>query len=340
MTRAIFLFPLLLTACPADKDSADTAGGTGNPDGTCEIEVDETIPADGAVDAYYRGWIEFHLDDPDPTATIETDIPGTQDTNEDGDVIYWIPSEPLAPSTAYTATLHYCGGDPEISFTTSSLGTAVAPEDLLERTYALDLQGARIVEPDGIGSVLTSQLTQQILVGVQTADATSIQMIGAIGAEGSDPPVQGYCDPTIPFPAADFDGNPFFSIGPEDTTLSVAGYDIEIGQLEITGTFAPDGSYFGGGTLSGTIDTRPLAPLLDESGDPNAICELAINFGAECQACPSDNEPYCLTLVADQIDAEEVAGLTLKEVAGNECTDCASWTQDTVPPVEEQVCPE
>lgn len=342
MNRLLFLSALVLMGCPGgdDKDT-DTAGDLDSGStADCEIEVEETVPATGAVDAYYRGTIEFRLDDPDPTAEIETDIPGVQSTNEAGDVVYWTPSEPLAPNTAYTATLHYCGGDAEISFTTSALGSEISdPQSLVGKTYVLDLQGARIVQPDGIGSVLTSYLTQDILVGVDAVTDTKIQMIGAIGAEDASPPRQDFCDPTIPFPEADFDESPFFVIGPEDTTLSVAGYAITIGQLEISGTFAADGSYFGGGTLSGTIDTRPLDGLVSDTGEPGAVCALATNFGAECEPCPADGEAYCLNLVADQIVAEEVSATTLQVVAGNDCTGCETWTQDTVPAPEEQVCP-
>ena len=114
----------------------------------------------------------------------------------------------------------------------------------------------------------------------------------------------------------------------------MAGYNIEIADLEITGTMAADGSYFGGGTLAGSIDTRPLAPLLDDSGDPNAICALAINFGAACEACPADGEPYCLTLVADQIIAEGIEG-SLTPVLGSNCAGC-----DLGPPAEDAVCEE
>lgn len=342
MNRLLFLSALVLMGCPGgdEKDSGDTAGDLDTSADGCEIEVEETVPAPDAVDAYYRGTIEFRLDDPDPTAEIETDIPGVQSTNEAGDVIYWTPSEPLAPSTSYSATLHYCGGDAEINFTTSALGTELTDaQTLVGRTYVLDLQNARIVEPDGIGSVLTSYLTQDILVGVETVSDTKIQMVGAIGAEDASPPRQEFCDPTIPFPEADFDESPFFVIGPEDTTLSVAGYSITIGELEISGTFAADASYFGGGTLSGTIDTRPLDGLVSDTGEPGAVCALATNFGAECEPCPNDGEAYCLTLVADQIVAEEISGTTLQQVEGNNCTGCETWTQDTVPAPEEQVCP-
>lgn len=337
MIRLTLFLPLLaLTACPATTDKVGDTGDTGPDDGGCDVTIDLTVPSQGAVDADYRSAIEFHLSDADPTATVTSAIAGTTEVSEDGETIYYIPSAPLSPSTPYTVTLEYCGGSAELSFTTSSLGTTIAdPTTLESRVYALDLANARIVEPAGIGAVLSGYLTQDILIGVTTVTDTEILMMGAIGVEGASPPEQDYCTSTIDFPTADFSEQPFFGIGPEDTTLSVAGYDIEIGELEITGTFASDGTYFGGGTLSGTIDTRPLAPLLDESGEPGAICELAVSFGAVCEACPADGEPYCLTLVADQIIAEETGGESLVEILEGDCTDCENG-----PPAEDAVCGE
>ena len=325
MSRSLLFLPLLLTACPPAEDKV---GETDDAPDVCDIIIEESLPTVDQIDAYYRGNIEFRLSDPDPTATIVTNIPGSQLPSVDNETFIWEISAPLSPSTAYTATLDYCRGSAVINFGTSALGTAVEDSTLLGRTYTLDLANARIVEPAGIGSVLTSYLTQDILVGVDSIADGEVQMIGAIGAEDAEPPRQDFCDPTIPFPAADWSASPYFQIGPQTTTLSVAGYDIEIGDLEITGTFASDGSYFGGGTLAGTIDTRPLAPLLDDSGDEGAICDLAINFGATCTAC-SDDKPFCLTLVADQIIALEVANTTLIEVGGNNCMGCESATAET-----------
>ncbi len=346
MTRLSLLSLFALTACSGGDDTTDTADTDTNSE-ACDVEIDETIPASGAFDAYYRGNIEFILSDPDPTATIVTDIPGTLSVLDDGERIVWQLSAPLAPSTSYTATLKYCGGEAPLSFTTSALGTPIEDGvELVGKSFAIDLSTARIVEPAGIGDVLGSYLTQSIIVGVTDVSDTQIQMVGALGKEGSNPPAQDFCDPTIPFPAADFSQAPFFSIGPEDTELRVAGFDITIGQLVIEGTLSPDASSFEGGVLSGTIDTRPLAPLLDDSGNEGAICDLAVNFGASCEACPADGEPFCLTLVADQLVGEGLSSPVVP-MMGNDCTtagdtdttlDCESWTASNVPDASEMEC--
>lgn len=332
MYRLSLLTALLLPlgACSGDEKSDDTgsADDSGNPDG-CTVTIKSTIPSADSVTAYYRGNVEFELSAPDGTAQIVTDIPGSQTLSSDGLRVIWTISSPLDPQAGYSATLNYCGGSATINFTTSELGNPVGdPGGLVGSTFLVDLGSARIVEPPGIGKVLSAYLTTDILIGVSSVTDTEIKMMGALAVEGSSPAMQDYCDPSIDFPTADFIDSCYFSVGPEDTIFAVSGYEIVVESLVLNGTIAPDGSYFDGGVLSGTIDTRPLAALLGDPKDVGAICELAINFGAACEACPSDGEQFCLSLVADQIYAEAVSGLSLVAVAGDDCAGCESGPPD------------
>jgi hypothetical protein len=118
--------------------------------------------------------------------------------------------------------------------------------------------------------------------------------------------------------------------------LSVAGFTVTIEDLEISGAFSPDGSFIAGATLAGVIDTRPLVPLLnaDDICDPgaprccdtdvdpdcdsaddtatccdeDAICDLAGQIGVACQACDGGTGDFCLTLLVDSLQAEQVTG--------------------------------
>lgn len=315
MIRSTLVLALALTACDGGKD---TDSGV---DGACDVTV-TSFPASGAVDAYYRGNVEFRLTGADATATIETAIPGTQAVSADGLTVYWVLSEPLTPGQSYSAILHYCGGDAEISFTTSTLGTPLTDDSVLQgKTYLLDLQNARVTEPPGIGPLIAGELAGvNIFVGVTDVTAPNITMIGALGREDVDN-VQEYCDPSIDFPVADFSETPHFEIGGEgSTTISVADITVEIQNLRIAGDFSADASYFGGGVLEGTIDTRPLDSLLDDSGEAGAICNTAASLGVTCVPC-SDNEPYCLSLKVDSITATE-APLELVEIKGSDCAGC------------------
>ncbi|MDP6932735.1 MAG: hypothetical protein QGG40_07450, partial [Myxococcota bacterium] len=83
------------------------------------------------------------------------------------ETVYFTPDAALSPSTGYTVEIHYCNGMPSIGFTTSSLGTSVDDiSALVGSTYELDLGSARFVEPEGVGTILSTQIEQSLLLGV------------------------------------------------------------------------------------------------------------------------------------------------------------------------------
>lgn len=312
MIRTALPLSMLLLAfgCNGDEKADDSATTS-----KCETTV-TTYPSSGATDHYYMDPIEFYLSEPDASATV-SGIDGSTSVSEDGKTITFTPTS-LAPATSYTVTLDYCAGTVELSFTTSALGTEVSdPNSLVGNTYNVNLADANIVSPAGVGSILGSVLTTPILLGVTEVGAT-MEMLGAIGVEGGT--TQDYCTPSIDFPTATFD-NPSFAVGPQDTTIDVAGATIPIGQLAVTGTFAADGSYFGGGTLSGSLDARDIAAALPDLGyDAQGLCDLLVSFGAACAGC-DDGETLCLEIVANRITADKVDG-TLVEVTGSDCPGC------------------
>jgi len=315
MTRIAWMFPALAlstfagcTSKNGDDSGTPGDGGTGDGGSGCTAEVDSTWPANGETSAYYRTNVEFDLSDPDTTAVITladsagSAVAGTSTLNDAGDVVLFTPDAPLASGTTYTATLAYCSGNPEISFTTSSLGAPLAAS-IDGNAYIVDLNGARFLQPAGVADLLLSQLNNSILMGVQTS-SPNLQMIGAISVDGGTD--QDVCTPTIDFPSADFSDSPYFAVGPQDTTISAAGYDIEISQLMISGTFSADGTYFGGGVLAGQLDARVLAPLVGSllgTKDPDAICATVAGFGVTCTECASDGQPYCLDVLVEDITA-------------------------------------
>lgn len=291
--------------------------GTGDTGPQCENYVVETFPVDGEANAYYRTSIEVTFDEMDESATLtvagpDGDVAGS--TSWRGDTLVFEPDAPLAPSATYTTSITFECGQPSASWSTGEVGGAITT-DLVGKSYNLDLASGRFVEPEGVGSILQQYIgDQRILLGVTALEGSTIQMIGAMGVEGSDPAVQEPCEPTIPFPTADFSATPYFEVGPEDTTFNVSGYSITISDLFISGAFAPDGSYISGATLAGSVDTRPLVVLIGEEEPEDAICELAGAIGVECEPCESDNEPFCLSVLVDSIQAAELGGYTLTEI--------------------------
>ena len=90
--------------------------------------------------AHYRQHVEFHLSAPVDEATVVTDVPGFQWQSDDGRTIGYTLGHQLEPSTQYRMALSYCGGEPEITFTTSNHGVPLADANaLLGATYFVDL---------------------------------------------------------------------------------------------------------------------------------------------------------------------------------------------------------
>ena len=116
---------------------------------------------------------------------------------------------------------------------------------------------------------------------------------------------------TIDFPAADFSANPYFAVSGDAFNINVDEYAVTIEDFSLSGDFAPDGSYIDGVTLIGSIDTRPLVPLLgDETAAEDAICVLAATLNIQCEACSDGSGDFCLSLEADSISAPLVPMFT------------------------------
>jgi hypothetical protein len=325
----------LLAACGGDKEG-DTSNVTdGESDGSESCEISATpFPADGEADAFYRTSVEFTLDGADATATLAlTDasgaaVAGTSSLSDDQKTVYFTPAADLTSGASYTSTLTFCGGNPSATFTVGSLGAPVAdPNAMVGKTYTVQLSAARFVKPPGVADLLLGQLTDDVLLGVSGIDGSSIQMLGAL-SEGAGGP-QNTCSPSIDFPVADFSENPFVNIGPENVTIEAAGLTIPIANFNISGAFAADGSYFGGGVLSGQLDARDLAPALADTlgtSDPTELCGLLAGFGVSCAPC-ADGQSFCVDVLADDITALEKSGTTLECVSQTDChPSCAAST--------------
>lgn len=313
MTRYLaVLAAALLVACSGEKSGSptgDTGGSVGDDDDdSCGNGVATRFPASGDVDVYFRTDVRFGLNAEETTATIAVadsagaTVNGT--TSVAGPLVTWS-GDDLAPNTAYTATLTYSCGTDQITFTTSATGTATGI-DLTGRVYALDLANGDWVKPPGVGALLASQLADtQVMVSPTAQSATDITMTGAIGSAG----VQDLCSPTIAFPPATW-SDPSFSLSSDILPLVVAGFTIEIQNLDLSGAFAPDASRIQGAALLGTIDTRPLGVAFDLGSTDNAVCQLVSTFGVSCEEC-TDGEPYCLSVYIDAVDAPYLNGTTL-----------------------------
>jgi hypothetical protein len=327
---AMLVMGLLVMSCGGKNGSGEGEDGDDPDEGDagCEVETWTLVSpsSDGSSDFYYRDSVRITLNADDASATISladasgAPVAGDMEYDSGMFMVTFTPAAPLEASSSYTAAISTCLGDDSIAFSTSDLGGALedGAESLIGRTYIVDLASATFVRPTGVGQLIQGALSQNILLGVTDATDTELFMMGAISKESS--PEQDFCNPSIDFPdAADFSNAPYFQIGPQDTTLSVAGYDITISELRVSGDFASSGDYFGGGVLMGEIDARGLVDVLAEVGagdNADEICTLIATLsGAPCEPCSTDGLEYCLSIEVTDILAEEDPNQTLEEVA-------------------------
>ncbi|MCB9674514.1 MAG: Ig-like domain-containing protein [Alphaproteobacteria bacterium] len=293
----------------ADTDTADVPPG-------CTAQLLETFPVDLTTDAYYRTTVEWVFSDVAPSATGT--LAGPQGGSVSG-VLSWSGStlvftsdSPLEPASTYTATVDWCGGNATSTFTTSEVGAAAPGPDLLDRTWLLDVASGRFLEPAGLGPIIQSTLPIQLLLGASVATGTDLALMGAGTDTTSVVVQQDVCIETFDFPPASFASNPYFEVGPQTMAFpQPVGPDVVLEDLFLSGAFAPDGSSIQGGVLTARVDTRPLVPLLDPSGNPNAVCQLVQLFGILCQPCATGGD-FCLDLHVDSLEAAEVPGLVLE----------------------------
>ena len=210
-------------------------------------------------------------------------------------------------------------------------GTSDIPEDLdpLEedingKSYAIDLSSAEWVKPDSplLSGLLGDSLDLKVLIGVELATDEVLDLVGALPDTDSEDLVQDVCLPTLDFDPIDFTLSPYFQVGPTDFPIDLMGFSLTLWDMNISGIFEPDGAGMYGIGLSGALDIRDLGDIeLDlpiDLSDPDQACELLGSFlSIECETCASDDEPYCIGVILEDILAEEVE-LTVEPVSEDE----------------------
>ena len=249
----------------------------------------------------------------------DTDAAGDTDSNGDTDA----DADTDADSDTDTDT------DADTDSDTDADADPVDAAATIGRVYSFSLEDATIVKPSGMGTLLDGQLTQSILLEVQYADATSMDlMVGpSLPNEWES---QDYCTATSALAGASFAENPSFSVGPTTLEIAASGVTLSLGDLYLSGTFAADLSEITNGELSSLLDTRPLDALAQEYGVGSA-CELLSYVGASCVAC-ADGSETCVEFEATKMTGTS-ASIDLMEIQGTNCEGCESGV-----PAADAVC--
>ena len=343
---------LLLLACNKDDavpaDSDGLIGDSGAPTETdsdapdeCLTVPEEILPADGKSNVYYRDPLAVTFTGPAPDATFSLTTTDDGEAHEPTLIPQWNASDEhadllvqgyLQASRDYALTITVCDASYTSTFSTGVYGDdlTVDKDEIEGRTYLVRLDEVTFTEPAGFGAFLSVYLDIPILIGVEeiTPDGTKMELLGDQGRlksdgtytqkhnETRDDGIQYYVA-TWPFPDVDFNGDPYFSGQADKIELRYSGAKITVHDFQLTGTFAPDGSSFGGGTLAGLGDTAEMAPLFGEADDPYYVCELLEGAGTECEVCPDTEQKTCLYLVGEGITAPELDYIDLIEYDGS-----------------------
>lgn len=301
----------------------------------CFVAVKRVYPGPDASDVYHRTTFtaSFTGDQRDRASFTlvdrrdGADVPlGTPTWSEDGKDVLLAPVSPLEPQAAYTWTVSYSCGDVQIPFAVSDVGAAVNTTSLSGRTYVFDLGQARLLQPFGVGQLLTSLFVgdERNRLVVLRAKEGFTHVVDKVGFEAGfvaqdgtdlvqDPCLQTY-DETVA--TGWVTHNPYLGwphLG--DLALPSPGGPITLHDAVLEGSFTPDAGAIVGGELRFTLDAREFAPLIleeEEDPDPNAGCDLLRTFtsgGVRCGPCPPDMPlgpgDHCVTFWFDQITAPD-----------------------------------
>ena len=214
---------------------------------------------------------------------------------------------PTDPTPTTTPVTHATTASGDTGSTTSDSGTTpvttAQPGDplLVDVTgwvFALDLANGNWVAPAGVGPLIGSSLAgNQLLVSPTAVGTTDIDLLAALGRNN----VQDPCSASATLAGASWT-DPSFDAAAPSLSLAFVGTPVELADVEMTGSFLPDGSALGQSEISGTLDTRTLGALFGLGSAPSAVCDLVAAFGVSCVAC-ADGGPYCLW-----VDVQGVGG--------------------------------
>ena len=325
-----FLLPFLLIACHADDkgdtgqidDTSAPADDTGHPDTQdtqdstppCTATVVSNFPEDGATDVALDATPSVVLSEADPSATLESDIPGTFTVSDDGLTLTWVADGALDPDTTYSVSTTTCASSDSFSFTTIAAET---PSFLVDRTWELDLAGGTITEPALLDSLIGDSLVPGLL-GVSAAGPGTVDLRVAAYDDTDASVHQDYCLATSDVDGASYDAGVVHGYADEIWVTLIAGDPVPVYHLDFSGEWSDDGTEFSHGVLQGQLDARYVSDWMSMTADQ--LCALATTFGFPCDDCP-DGEKYCVGMRIEDLSGAEIP-TTLVEVTASDCPGC------------------
>lgn len=315
---------LALCALGCNRDKDEPAGDSSPPEAPpCDVvTLDQSWPEDGLSPASrdirlsvgFTGAVSdeglsFSVIGPDG-ATVAGSVTRDEADPETGmSGATWAPDALLEADQAYTWTVSVCEAQGGGAFTTGAHGERVDAAGLIHTSFELDLTHATWIQPEGGASIFRSLFDGVLLLGVESADDVSIDLIAGVGEQiDSETVQQDPCFETADFEAESFRNNPYARVGPTTLTLDVQGFAVPLQGVTVSGAFTDGGAALSDGTLDAELDVRDVAGSLGASADE--VCDLLSTIvGLDCAVCSVDAETYCVTMQLTDVDGEEIPGL-------------------------------
>ena len=304
---------------PTDTGVEEDTGGVVDCDATVSSTPSVELPTSSW---FFRDAVELTFDEVNVALNLTlTDSSGADiavgyEWNESREIAYVIPdSGTWMGDEDYTLVADFCGTSETLTFGTSEYGTPMtdAATSLVGNTYNIDLASAEYSHPPGIGTLLSQNIDQPLLFGIETATDTSLDFIAALGMYTNT----GGIDQTTGlwfFPGADFNTSPYFEASSESLVIQYGSIDIPIFDFQVSGTFSADAQTIGMAHFEGLGDTRGIAIELTQ--DENGLCTLLAASGSDCVPCPNatGDEAYCVFLAGDIEEVLLVPNLVLEDM--------------------------
>ena len=295
---------------------------------SCQITVQSTWPENGTMDAHYRQNVEFHLSSPITEATVLTDLPGTQWISDDGLMVGFQPDADFEPNTTYDFGLAYCGGEPQISFSTSSHGlTVMDTASLAGMTFLADLNSIRFQSAENVSEILLSIFDRSVMVQILDIDDETLSFRFAVAKNNTSVPEQDTCYRTLDQTEIDFTENPLFVHQADALQFDAFTAQLSLRDLRIEGSIAPDGLSLGGITFQVTLDVREVTDMMGVDNF-NEVCALASNVGSDCVPCQHDGVEACIDVAGTGLEGSLTSGNLIEILTEQEHEDCDKSSEE------------
>lgn len=301
----------------ADSDADSDTDSDSDADLPCEAELISVTPDDGAqavgVDATIVALFSAAVAPEDASLSLTGPdglVSGELVMISDGLGLSFTPGAPLERDAEYTITTAVCEDEEIAAFTT--IGDPIS--DVTGYTYDVNLADVTWNSPKSASLLIGSIETSHLLFMVESID-TENDLIDLVGAAGwDDPKLEQYpCASPIDFEPAEFSTNPAFGVGPANATLVVSGYDVNVWDLGMSGTFAWDGESLLNVQITGMLDVREFTVGSVEA------CDAVTFLGDKCVACPNDGVEGCLEVDATMDAAYYAPGVSVDPTLVPEC---------------------